>query len=280
MKRLAGLRPNPALPIGIIVVLALGAVVGPYLTPGSATQSDFSISLQGPAWTAGGDWQYPLGTDASGRDILTRILEGARVTAVVALGAIAIATLIGVLLGIVAGFIGGVADAVIMWTVDTLYSLPTLILMIVATTVIGRSLLSITLLLGFLGWASYARVIRGQVMGLRHREFVTLARIGGCSNARIMRRHILPNVFSSVLVLSTLNIGGVILAESALSFLGLGIRPPNASWGLMLSDGRNYISSAWWIVTFPGIAIGLTILSANLLGDWLRDRLDPTLQGR
>ncbi|MCK9517872.1 MAG: ABC transporter permease [Dehalococcoidia bacterium] len=271
---------NPTLPIVILVVLALAATVGPSLTPGESEQSDLSLALLPPAWQEGGDWSYPLGTDSSGRDILSRIMDGAKVTAIVAGGAIVVAAIIGVVLGVLAGFLGGAVDAVVMWAVDTLYALPTLILVIVAVTVIGHSLFALMLIMGLLGWAGHARVIRGQVLALRNREFVTLARIGGASNLRIMRRHILPNVAGSILVLTTLNVGSFILLESALSFLGLGVRPPNASWGVMLADGRNYISTAWWIVTFPGIAIGLTILCGNLLGDWLRDHLDPTLQAR
>lgn len=274
------LKLNPTLPIAILVIMAVAAIIGPRLTPGESEVSDLSIALLPPAWEDGGDWKYPLGTDDSGRDILSRILDGARVTAFVAGGAILIAAAIGVVLGVLAGFRGGIVDAVVMWAVDTLYALPTLILVIVAVTVIGHSLWALMLIMGLLGWAGHARVIRGQVLALRHREFVTLARIGGCSNLRIMRKHILPNVVGSILVLTTLNVGSFILLESALSFLGLGVRPPNASWGVMLADGRNYISTAWWIVTFPGIAIGLTILCGNLLGDWLRDHLDPTLEAR
>lgn len=271
---------NPTLPIVILVILVLAATIGPSLTPGESEQSDLSLALLPPAWQDGGDWSYPLGTDSSGRDILSRIMDGAKVTAIVAGGAIVVAAVIGVVLGVLAGFLGGIVDAVVMWAVDTLYALPTLILVIVAVTVIGHSLFALMLIMGLLGWAGHARVIRGQVLALRNREFVTLARIGGASNFRIMRRHIFPNVAGSILVLTTLNVGSFILLESALSFLGLGVRPPNASWGVMLADGRNYISTAWWIVTFPGIAIGLTILCGNLLGDWLRDHLDPTLQAR
>lgn len=280
LRFVKGIRPNPGIPVLIVALLVLAATIGPSLVPGQSTQSDLSVALRGPAWTSGGDWHYPLGTDASGRDILARMMDGARVTAVVAGGAILIAAAIGVSLGIIAGYLGGIIDALVMWAVDTLYALPSLILVIVAVTVIGHSIVALMLIMGFLGWAGYARLIRGQVLSLRHREFVTLARIGGCSHFRIMRTHILPNVLGSVLVLATLNVGGFILLESALSFLGLGVRPPNASWGVMLADGRNYLSTAWWIVTFPGIAIGVTILCGNLLGDWLRDRLDPTLQAR
>lgn len=268
------------LPMILLGIMAVSAVFGSYLVPGESTKSDLSVALLPPAWQEGGQWKYPLGTDASGRDILSRLLDGAKVTAVVAGGAIVISCLIGIALGVLAGYFGGVIDAIAMWAVDTLYALPSLILVIVAITVIGHSKLALMVIIGLLGWAGQARIIRGQVMSLRKREFITLARIGGCSPFRIMRRHILPNIVGTMLVLATLNVGSFILLESALSFLGVGIKPPEASWGVMLADGRNYISVAWWIVTFPGIAIGITILCGNLLGDWLRDRLDPTLQAR
>lgn len=280
MKRFHMPSWNPLLPLVLLALLAISAVAGPYLLPAESTKSDLSVALLPPAWEGDGQWGHPLGTDASGRDILSRLLDGAKVTAVVAGGAIIISSIIGVVLGVIAGYFGGIIDSVVMWAVDTLYALPSLILVIVAVTVIGHSKVSLMVIIGLLGWAGQARIIRGQVMGLRKREFITLATIGGCSPFRIMRRHIFPNIVGTVLVLATLNVGSFILLESALSFLGVGIKPPEASWGVMLSDGRNYISVAWWIVTFPGIAIGLTILCGNLLGDWLRDRLDPTLQAR
>lgn len=280
MAKMARMSWIPALPLLLLGMMAVSAIVGPYVLPGESTKSDLSVALLPPAWQSEGEWKYPLGTDASGRDILSRLLDGAKVTGVVAGGAILISCVIGVTVGVLAGYFGGAVDAVAMWAVDTLYALPSLILVIVAVTVVGHSNLALMVIIGLLGWAGQARIIRGQVMSLRKREFITLARIGGCSPFRIMRRHVLPNVVGTVLVLATLNVGAFVLLESALSFLGVGVRPPAASWGVMLADGRNYISAAWWIVTFPGIAIGVTILCGNLLGDWLRDRLDPTLQGR
>ena len=223
----------------------------------------------------GGQTKYLLGTDKLGRDILSRILYGSRISITVAAIAIFVAGTIGTTLGITAGYFGGWIDAIIMRLVDISLSIPVILMALVLVAALGASFKSIIAVLVLFLWAQYARQSRGETLTVRVQDFVARAKVAGASDARIMLKHVFPNVFNSLVVLATLQVGFVIVLESTLSFLGAGIPRPTPAWGLMVADGRELIVAAWWVALFPGIAILLVVMSMNLLGDWLRDRLDP-----
>jgi peptide/nickel transport system permease protein len=264
--------------VALLVILVLPALFAPWLAPHDPLEGRLAHKLKPPVWLAGGSWAYPLGTDPLGRDLLSRLVFGARVSLSVALVAIVIGGLVGTVLGLAAGYCGGWTDALIMRVVDVAFSLPTILLALVLAVVIGPSFETVILIVALLLWARYARQVRGEVLSVRERDFVAQARIAGCSHLRIIFGHILPNVANTLIVLATLQVGYVILLEGTLSFLGVGIPPPTPAWGLMVATGRGLIVSAWWVSFFPGLAILLTVLTLNLLGDWLRDRLDPRLR--
>ena len=227
----------------------------------------------------GGSWSYPLGTDKLGRDLLSRMIHGARISLIISLIVIACSGVIGVSLGLMAGFMGGWVDYTISRLIDMVIALPAILVALVLVVVFepGMTIL-ISVVVGSL-WSQYARLVRGEALSLTQQDFVARARVAGCSNVRIMAKYILPNIFNSLVVLATLQVGYVIIIESSLSFLGLGIPAPDPTWGNIVSDGRDLIiRTAWWVSLFPGLAIVLTVLSMNLLGDWLRDRLDPRLR--
>jgi peptide/nickel transport system permease protein len=223
----------------------------------------------------GGSFTYPLGTDNVGRDVWSRIKHGSRISLVVGVSAVGVSLLIGVTLGLFSGFLGGRVEAIIMALVDLMLAFPQLILAFAMVAVLGPGIGNIILVLGLTGWERYARVVRAEVLALREREFVQAARALGVPTAMIIARHVLPNTFSSVIVMGTLQIAQTILAEAALSFLGLGTGLTYPSWGQMIALGRDYINVAWWMSTFPGLAILLTVLAINLVGDRVRDVLDP-----
>jgi peptide/nickel transport system permease protein len=279
-RRRTARRPRlvPGVPAAILVGLALMAVLAPLLAPHPPLQGSLSDKLRPPAWLAGGDWRYPLGTDLLGRDILSRIIHGARTSLAVAAAAVVVAGAVGTLIGLVAGYFGGAIDAVLMRLTDVALSLPLILVAIVLVAALGAGFGNVVVIIVLLLWPRYARQIRGETLSLKARDFVALARIANCSHARILRRHILPNVVPTLLVLVTLQAGYVVLLESTLSFLGAGIPPSTPAWGLMISEGRTVIESAWWVVLWPGLAIVALVVSGNLLGDWLRDRFDPTLR--
>ncbi len=226
----------------------------------------------------GGSMDYPLGTDKQGRDILSRIMHGARVSLMVSCLAILLGGGLGTLLGMLAAYRGGKTDAVIMRVVDIKLAFPTILLALVLVAAIGAGFATVIVVIAVLLWARYARVVRGEALAIKQQDFIDRARVSGASNARIMMRHIFPNLVNTVVVLATLEVGHVIILESTLSFLGAGIPAPTPAWGVMVADGRDLITTAWWIFLFPCLAIVLTVLSMNLLGDWLRDRLDPKLR--
>ncbi|MBI4608273.1 MAG: ABC transporter permease [Candidatus Rokubacteria bacterium] len=278
-RRLGGRRAVPVVFLVILLlILVLPAVFAPWLAPHDPLAGRLAHKLKPPGWLAGGSWEYPLGTDPLGRDMLSRMIFGARVSLSVSLVAIFIGGTIGTVLGLIAGYFGGWTDALIMRVVDIAFSLPTILLALVLAVVVGPSFRTVILIVALLLWARYARQVRGEVLSVRERDFVAQARIAGCSHLRIMFGHILPNVLNTLIVLGTLQVGYVILLEGTLSFLGVGIPPPTPAWGLMVATGRALIVSAWWVSFFPGLAILLTVLTLNLLGDWLRDRLDPKLR--
>jgi len=275
-RRLASFPMVPVAIIAFIVFVALGANV---LAPHNPEVGSLGMRFKPPAWQAGGTAQYLLGTDHLGRDVLSRLIFGARVSLVVGFTAVIVAGLLGVALGILAGYLGGWVDEVIMRLTDSWLALPALTFAIFLAAVMGPSEMNIIIVLAAVYWTRYARVIRGEVLSLKEREFVRLAIIAGCSRLTIMRRHILPNVINSAVVLATLMLGVVIVTEAALSFLGVGVPPPKPAWGLMLADGkRGLMAGYWWLTVLPGLCIMLLVLAANLLGDWLRVKLDPQLR--
>jgi peptide/nickel transport system permease protein len=257
---------------GLVVVAAIG---GESIAPHDPNGLDLGSAFRPPSWLEGGSIDYLLGTDNLGRDIFSRIIAGARISLTVSIYAIVISGGIGALIGMIAGYFGKTIDAVIMRLVDIQMSIPSLALALVIATVLSPSLTTVIVVISITYWTWYARIIRGEILSLKERDYVALAKVAGCSTATIFTRHLLPNILNTLLVLATLQVGQVIIFEASLSFLGLGIQSPDVSWGLMLADARNYITNAWWAITLPGVAIMLTCLSANLIGDWLRDTLDP-----
>jgi peptide/nickel transport system permease protein len=271
----AGLKGAPVIPLFIIVVFALSAILADVITFHDAYKVSLPDRLIPPFWQDGGTLSHPLGTDPLGRDVLTRIIYGTRVSIIIAGAALTIGGGIGTLIGLTAGFYGGKIDTLLMRLADITLAFPLILFAILMVMVIGPSMMNVIVAISLVLWARYARVIRGEVLGLMQRDFIARARVSGASDWRIMMRHLLPNVMPTLIVLLTLQVGWVIIVEASLSFLGAGIPPPTPAWGSMLADGREYVSTAWWVTTAPGIAIMLVVLAFNLSGDWLRERLDP-----
>ena len=269
----------PVIPICIIIGFALFAIFADLIAPYDPQIGVLGDRFRPPAWQTGGSMAHSLGTDHLGRDVFSRLIFGARVSLVVSFTAVIVAGFLGTTLGILAGYLGGWVDQVIMRITDTWLALPALTFAIFLAAVVGPSATNIVIILAAVFWTRYARVIRGEVLSLRERDFVRLAIVAGCSKRTIMRRHILPNVLNSAIVLGTLMLGVVIVAEASLSFLGVGVPPPQPAWGLMLADGKKGMMAGYWLLTvLPGSCIVLMVLAANLLGDWLRVKLDPQLR--
>ncbi len=263
----------------LVALFLVIAITAPILGLDDPVRGNLRERLVGPTWVAPFDFgSHPLGTDQIGRDVLSRIAFGSRATLAVAAAAVVLGGIVGVTLGLVAGYSGGLTDRILMRLVDIQLALPLMLMALLVVAALGPSLGNIVIVLALTSWVRYARIIRGQVLSLREREFIQSAHAIGAGIWRIMLHHLLPNVLTPALVVGTLELARVIIMEAALSFLGLGVQPPSPSWGRMLAEGRVYLSSAWWIVTFPGVAILLTVLSINLLGDWLRDYFDPKLR--
>ena len=281
VSRLAAFRTEgfPTIPIVILFVLVFTAAFAEFIAPHNPEVGSLSQRFKPPAWVAGGSAQHWLGTDHIGRDVLSRLIFGARVSMIVGFTAVVFAGVLGTALGILSGYFGGWVDQVIMRITDTWLALPALTFAIFLAAIVGPSEWNIVIILGAVYWTRYARVIRGEVLSLKERDFVRLAIVAGCSRMKIMRQHVLPNVLNSAIVLATLMLGVVIVTEAALSFLGVGVPPPKPAWGLMLADGKKGLMAGyWWLTVFPGVCIVLMVLSANLLGDWLRVKLDPQLR--
>jgi peptide/nickel transport system permease protein len=273
------LKGFPLIPIAILLLIAFVAVFADALAPYDPQIGSLARRFRPPCWQEGGSMAYILGTDHVGRDVLSRLIFGARVSMIVGITAVLVAGVIGTMLGILSGYLGGWADQVVMRLTDTWLALPALTFAIFLAAIVGPSEFNIILILGLVYWTRYARVIRGEVLSLKQREFVRLAIVAGCSKTTIMWRHILPNVINSAVVIATLMLGVVIVTEASLSFLGVGVPPPKPAWGLMMADGKKGLMVGyWWLTVFPGICIMLMVLSANLLGDWLRVKLDPQLR--
>src|SRR6266849_7945693 len=280
-RRLFSFRTHnlPLVPIAILVVLALTAIFADLIAPYNPEIGVLGERFKPPAWVAGGSDKYLLGTVHLGRDVLSRLLFGARVSLVVGFTAVIFAGFVGTLLGIVSGYLGGWVDQVIMRITDAWLAIPGLTWAIFLAAIVGPSAMNIVIILGAVYWTRYARVVRGEVLSLRERDFVRLAVVAGCSKWSIMKKHILPNVVNSSIVLATLMLGVVVVVEASLSFLGVGVPPPQPAWGLMLADGKKGLMAGyWWLTVLPGSCIMLMVLSANLLGDWLRVKFDPQLR--
>ncbi|WP_312909114.1 nickel transporter permease [Natronosalvus caseinilyticus] len=264
-------RANTLNVVGLMIVLTIlfSALLAPFLTPYEPAKQDLENRLESPSV------DHPLGTDQLGRDILTRLLYGARISLRIGVAVVGISLAIGTAVGVTAGYAGGYVDEALMRFVDVLLAFPGLLLALVIAGILGPSLTNIMIALAVVGWTRYARVIRGSVLSVKEQEFVKASQLMGVGRLTIVGRHIVPNVIGPVVVLATIDMAGVILGTAGLSFLGLGAQPPTPEWGTMISEGRNYLQDAWWVVNFPGLAIMLAVLGFNLLGDGLRDVLDP-----
>jgi peptide/nickel transport system permease protein len=271
-------RRLPVFPLSIIVVFVLAAVFAGVLSPADPDEQSLRQRFTPPVWDERGTWKHVLGTDRLGRDILSRLIWGARVSLTAGVVTVLLASAFGAGVGMVAGYHGGRVDAALMRITDATMSFPVILLALILAVTVGPSFVNVVSAIAVILWARYARVIRGQVLTLMELDFITQARIAGASAWRIILRHLFPNTLNTLVVLITLQVGYVIIVEASLSFLGAGIPPPTPAWGSMIAEGRDFVTSAWWVSTFPGLAILLVVLAFNLLGDWLRDTLDPKLR--
>jgi peptide/nickel transport system permease protein len=278
MVRLFWRNPIVIGAVAVFLVITISAVLAPVLAPHDPLKISLANRLQPPFWNPEGDLEYILGTDALGRDILSRIMYGSRVSLLVGFVPVVLAGTLGVTLGLIAGYLGGGFDQLIMRIADVQLAFPVMLLAIAVMAVVGPGLVNILGVLAFTVWVSYARVVRGETLSLREREFILAAKAIGQREWVIMVRHILPNVTAAIIVVFSFAVPIMILTEAGLTFLGVGVETTTPTWGNMIADGRDYIDIAWWLTTFPGIALMLTVLSINLIGDWLRDVLDPRLR--
>jgi peptide/nickel transport system permease protein len=261
-----------------VAIMVIVAVLAPLLASHEPNRVELRSRLVPPAWQSGGNAEYVLGTDQLGRDLLSRIIFGARVSLFVGLFSVLSAGTLGTLLGLVAGYYGGWLDSIIMRITDVIMAMPFILIVLMVVALMGPSLPNVVIVFTITSWYVYARVARASTLSLRKSQYVDAAKAVGANDLRILWRHILPNLFSPLLVMASFEMARIITAEAALGFWGLGVPPPDPSWGNMLSDGREYIQNAWWISTFPGLALMITVLGMNMLGDSLRDFLDPRLR--
>lgn len=269
------MRRAPLVSTSILGLLIFCAIFAPWLTPHNPIKTDVMANLLPPVWQEGGSWDYILGTDKLGRDILSRIIAGSRLSLSLSLIVILLGGSVGSILGMVSGYFGGIVDAVIQRCVEAMLALPTILVALVFVFTFGFGFWNVVFILSPFIAARFARMVRAETLVMKEREYVAIAKITGASTLRIIVLHILPNVANTIIVLATMEVGHLILVELSLSFLGVGIPPPNPAWGLMVAEGRAFIATSYWISLFPGLAIVLTVLSVNLFGDWLRDALDP-----
>ncbi|MFD2044609.1 ABC transporter permease [Ornithinibacillus salinisoli] len=261
----------------ILISVTLIAIFADFITPYSPTEPQLSDILVPPSWQEGGTSAYLLGTDNLGRDVFSRLIYGTRVSLIVGVLSVVVAGFIGLIIGVVSAYFGKWVDQILMRIVDAFLSIPSILFIMVILTIFSPSLTVLIIVIGLTTWVNYARIIRGEVLSLKEREFVKASQTIGTSHLTIIRKNLIPNVMSTFIVISTLSVATTIILEASLSFLGLGIQPPDISWGGMLNDGRDYLATHWWMGTFPGIAITITVLGIIFLGDWLRDVLDPRL---
>ena len=274
LQRQARQNRLPWIPIVVMGVMMICAIFAPLLAPHDPNE----ISLLDSRIAPGEDWSFPLGTDTMGRDMLSRLIFGAQTAAKISLLALAVGTTVGTVIGLVAGYKGGILDAVLMRAADVALGFPTILVALIVVVILGAGIYSIIIAMVVTIWARFARMIRGDVLAVRNQDFVTLAKIAGVSTPVIMIRHIFPNTINTLMVVTSILVGQVILLEAALSFLGLGLAPGAAAWGIMVSEGREVIVKMWWLSLFPGVAITILVLALNFFGDWLRDTLDPKLR--
>ena len=265
----------PAVLLGTLIIMGLLSI---FWSPHHPVRGDLRDRHIPPAWQEGGEWKHPFGTDQQGRDVLTRIMHGARVSLTFATATMITGLGLGLLFGCLAGYYGGHIDEIIMRFVDLANALPFILAALVVVSIFGSSFLTLLVIISLFSWGGFARQIRGEILRIREMDYVALARVAGASPTRIIIKHLIPGIINTTIVVATLGTGGIILAESTLSFLGVGIPPPNPAWGSMVAQGREYIDSSWWIAVIPGLGIACTVLSLNFIGDWLRDKLDPMLR--
>ena len=272
------LRRWPVLSAAIIVILTFVAIFAPLIVPHDPLDSVLLERNVPPAWYEEGTMKYPLGKDPIGRDVLSRLIMGTRISLMIVAVSMIVGTVVGTGLGLIAGFKGGIIDEIIMRAVDIWFGIPFILVALIIAVVVGPGLTTMMGLLALASFGGFVRQVRAEVLSLKERDYVALARVAGASTTRILMVHILPGVSSTVMVIATMSTGGLILAESFLSFVGAGVPPPTPTWGAMVADGRGYMRDAWWITVVPGVAILITVMSLNFLGDWLRDKLDHRLR--
>lgn len=279
---LSGVRKHTTLAIGlsILTFVTMMALLAPVVAPYPPSLPNLNNRLLPPMWAEGGSVGHVLGTDHLGRDILSRIIYGGRISLLIGVVTVAISGIAGTLLGLLAGYYGGRVESIIMRLADIQLAFPFILFALAIMAVLGPGLRNVILVLGVTGWVIYGRVVRGEVLAQREKEYVEATKALGYPNGRVLIKHILPNILPTIIVLATLRVANMIIAEASLTFLGLGIEPHIPTWGSMLSDGREYITTAWWVAAFPGIAIMITVLGINLIGDGLRDLLDPRLKSK
>ena len=271
-------RDLPVVPIVILSVIIFAAIFAPLLSPHDPEYASLADRNAEPFWVSGSTGEFPLGADALGRDVLRRIIYGTRISLLVSFVAIVTGVAIGGVLGMVAGYVGSHTDEFIMRLCDISLAIPYILIALVAVIIFGQSVPVLLAILAFSTWSAFASQVRAETLVLKQLDYVSLAKVAGCSHFRILAKHILPGVVNTIVVIATLRVGAVIMFEAILSYLGAGIPPPTPSWGSMVSDGRDYLPTAWWIAFFPGVAIFLTVTALNFMGDWLRDKLDPRLR--
>jgi peptide/nickel transport system permease protein len=272
------MRRLPLLPMFILAIFVFSGITAPWIAPHDPERGDIRARMVPPIWMDGGSSEYLLGTDHLGRDMLSRVIYGARISLAVVGVTLGLGAVLGVSAGLVAGWYGSWVDETIMRIVDIKLAIPTILLALVLILALGQSFLIIVVILAIAVWPRFARNVRGEVLQLKTMDYVNLAKVAGASTPRILVKHIFPGVVNTLIILASLEVGIVILLEATLSFLGAGVPPPTPAWGSMVADGRDRLAVAWWISTMPGLAIMVVVLSMNLFGDWLRDKLDPRLR--
>ena len=276
LKRI--IRTWPLVPMFLIALLLTAAIFAEVLTPYDPEKDDLISRNIPPMWQEGGVSEHPLGTDPLGRDILARIIYGARTSLLIATIVLSMGTVFGLIVGLLAGYVGGTIDEILMRVVDFTFAVPFILVALVTVIVYGQSFALVIILLTIFSWNGVARQARAETLSLKTRDYVYAALVAGASTWRILWKHLTPGLINTIIVVTTLHLGSLILTEASLSFLGVGIPPPTPAWGVMVAEGRNYIYTEWWISFFPGLAIMLTVLAFNFLGDWFRDRFDPRLR--